>query len=168
MTAVRDAAHWRYEIEAAMDPRYTVTVAIIANAAGEAVGSLVYYGELSDGRLVTLGCELVAGVSWLAVMPSLLRALKTRGEAMDQAHESGPLRELYFGLGGDHPLYHVLPESLAAGPPAVRVVPARAGSARVPAACRAGAGGAAGGVRGVWPQRRAAAELLPGGLRAGA
>ena len=113
VTAVRDAAHWRYEIEVAMDPRYTVTVAIVADAAGEAVGSLVHYGELSDGRLVVIGCELVAGLSWLAVMPSLLRALKSRGEAFAEAHESGPVHELYFGLGGDHPLYHVLPERLA-------------------------------------------------------
>jgi RimJ/RimL family protein N-acetyltransferase len=113
LTAVRDADHWRYEIEAAMDPRYTVTVAMVANAEGEAVGSVVHFGELSDGRVVTIACELTPGLSWLAVTPSLLRALKARGEAMAQAHESGPVRELYFGLGGDHPLYHVLPERLA-------------------------------------------------------
>jgi hypothetical protein len=110
LTAVRDANHWRYEIEAAIDPRYKPAVAIIANAAGEAVGYLVHYGELSDGRIITIACELAPGHSWLAVMPSLLRALRSRGAAMAETYDSGPLRELYFGLGGDHPLYHILPE----------------------------------------------------------
>ena len=112
VTAVRDSDHWRYEIEAAIDPRYTVTVAIVANAAREAVGSLVHFGELSDGRLVTIACELAPGLSWLTAMPSLLRALKSRGEAFAEANGSEPVRELYFSLGGDHPLYHVLPENL--------------------------------------------------------
>ena len=113
LTAVRDANHWRYEIEAAIDPRYGVSVAMIANSAGEAVGYLVHYGDVNDGRLVTIACELAPGLSWLAVMPSLLRALKARGETAAEAYESGPLRELYFGLGGDHPLYQILPERLA-------------------------------------------------------
>jgi hypothetical protein len=113
VTAVRDAAHWRYEIEGAADPRYGATLAVITDHAGQAVGFLAHYGELDDRRLAIIACELTPGLSWLAVMPSLLRGLSARGEEIAEAHGSGPLRELHFSLGGDHPVYHVLPDKLA-------------------------------------------------------
>jgi hypothetical protein len=113
VSGVRDAAHWRYEIEGAAEPRYAVTVAVITDHADQAIGYLAHYGELDDRRLIVIACELAPGQSWLAVMPSVLRALSARGDEFAEAHGSGPLRELYFSLGGDHPIYHVLPAKLA-------------------------------------------------------
>jgi hypothetical protein len=110
VTAARDAALWHYELERTRDAQYAVPVLIITDADGTAVGSLAHIGELTDGRLTVVACELIAGLSWLAVAPSLLRILQARGDALGEAQESGALKQLGFNLGGDHPLYHVLPE----------------------------------------------------------
>ena len=110
VAAVRDADHWAYELAGSPDPRYGYQLAMVIDGAGTPIGSLVHYGEISGGRFVVIACELAAGHSWLAVMPSLLRGLRARGDAIAEAHSSGPVRDLYFSVGGDHPLYEVLPE----------------------------------------------------------
>jgi hypothetical protein len=113
LTAVRDAAFWRYELERTRDPKYGVSLMIIIDTDNTAVGSLAHIGELTDGQLNVIACELIPGLSWLAVTPSLLRALQTRGDELGEAYGAGALKDLAFYLGGDHPLYHVLPERLA-------------------------------------------------------
>ena len=126
ISAVRTAEHWRYELAPKDDPKFAISGAIIETAAGESVGYLAHYGDLYDGILATIDCELAAGLSWLAVVPSLLRGLVERADALAGQFESGPVRDLYFGLGGDHPLYQVLPQRYA------RVSPAYAWFVRIP------------------------------------
>lgn len=113
LSAMRDASFWRYELERTRDPKYGVPLMIIIDTDNTAVGSLAHIGELTDGQLNVIACELIPGLSWLAVTPSLLRALQSRGDELGEAYEAGALKELAFYLGGDHPLYHVLPERLA-------------------------------------------------------
>ncbi len=59
--------------------------------------------------------ELYPHVSWLAAMPSLLRALRTHSEQIPAVTpDAGSVRELCFMLGRAHPAYTAMGEAIAA------------------------------------------------------
>jgi hypothetical protein len=64
-------------------------------------------------RLGVRSVALVAGVSYQAVVPSLLRALQAFAAAAPSSRPDQPLTGLAFTMGTEHPLYQVLGESLA-------------------------------------------------------
>lgn len=108
----RDEVLWRYELWGkdagnvnGLDWR------IIESAAGEPVGLLGAGIQLWGAHLPLSFLELAAGVSWLAVTPSLLRAAKVRGEEL-AARDGKTLAGLYFSLGQEHPLYSVTSQRL--------------------------------------------------------
>ncbi|MCB0025657.1 MAG: hypothetical protein KDD91_21635, partial [Caldilinea sp.] len=66
------------------------------------------------GPLYIFGLRLFRHVSWQAVMPWLLRALRPFGEnAPALSPDAKPFRELSLRLGRDHPAYTVLGDTLA-------------------------------------------------------
>jgi len=127
--AVRDEAAWRYELTA-HDPISVVarTLSVIERSDGTPVGILIAQPWLWQGNsVVATACELVAGESWLAVAPSLLRHLRATGEAIiARAGEGKRLESVILLLGSQHPLYQVTDVRL----PEVR--PAYAWYVRVP------------------------------------
>ncbi|MFN3981224.1 MAG: GNAT family N-acetyltransferase [Caldilinea sp.] len=59
--------------------------------------------------------ELYPHVSWLAAVPSLLRALRTHSEQIPAVTpDAGSVRELCFMLGRAHPAYTAMGEAIAA------------------------------------------------------
>lgn len=112
---LRDAALWRYELEGrsegATEHRL---VRIIETAAGEAVGYLVHPPMLWWDAIMATGYELRAGVSWLAVTPSVVRYLWQYGEQAPSyfTSDSAARRVFGFELGQYHPVYEALGDRL--------------------------------------------------------
>jgi GNAT superfamily N-acetyltransferase len=117
----RDAALWRFELEGMSEGsegrRHALVVEAAAGAprpVGERVGYLVHGS--SRAPMVTLTAyEVVPGLSWLAVTPSVLRALEAFGDASSAARPEDAGRRLErfrFQLGAAHPVYDALPERL--------------------------------------------------------
>ncbi len=107
VTAVRRAAHWRYELggRRAKNP-FAVRLKIIETSGGERVGFLAHATQLFGSRL-NVGCyELASGVSWLAVTPSVLRYLDAEGKRMAR-RQGVEFRSFFFWLGIEHPVFEV-------------------------------------------------------------
>jgi len=69
---------------------------------------LVVLSAPSEGRMMVTQLELVDGQSLLNVMPRLLGHLCTYGDSLTEDGEAGSVQEIYFRLGGEHPLYPAL------------------------------------------------------------
>lgn len=117
---LRDAALWRHELEG-RHPLSTVAreLRIIETPQGEPVGYLVHPRCLWQAMLFVLGMELAPGISWLAVMPSVLRYLKTAGETAPPyaPGHTAELRGYAFSLHAEHPIHRVIPDRLPLGNP---------------------------------------------------
>ncbi len=108
----RDAALWRYELWG-KDPLNgdRLDWLIIESSAGEAVGLVGCAFRLWGTRLGVNYIELKPGMSWLAVAPSVLRGVKTLGEAA-AAREGKTLADLFFCLDASHPFCRITPTRL--------------------------------------------------------
>ena len=119
LTVPRDAALWRYELEGKredhLEGRHVDVVEAAAaapRAADERVGYLVRQRRLAPTLTVTV-YELVPGLSWLAVTPSVMRALKAIGDAyVPETGAAGERRfeRFHLELGQDHPAFRASPE----------------------------------------------------------
>lgn len=87
---------------------------MIADADGAVCGFVLPAMRRRGKSAWIFALELYAHVSWLAVMPSLLRALRTHGEQIPAVTpDAGALCELAFMLGRTHPAYTAMGESIA-------------------------------------------------------
>jgi GNAT superfamily N-acetyltransferase len=121
LSVQRDAALWRHAVEGMSEgsaERLEVSVVEAAagapRPAGERVGYLVH--EPDRGPTVTVTAyELVPGLSWLAVTPSVLRALEAFGDAATPGPPDAAgwrFERFRFELGTEHPVYRALPQRL--------------------------------------------------------
>lgn len=129
LSCVRDAALWRYELagrspEACEQRQWR----IIETPEGESVGFLAHLSVLWQKAISVTAYELRAGVSWLAVTPSVVRYLWNYGAqaATYFASEERVCKSFGFSLGETHPAYEVF----SAGLP--RIQPPYAWYVRVP------------------------------------
>jgi GNAT superfamily N-acetyltransferase len=109
---------WSHQIkEEEEDPTVagkSMCVRMIVDAAGTVHGYLLLATKRYGAGLSVYTLNLAAGVSWQAVVPSLLRALHTYGMQIPAVQpDAPPLREISFWLGSAHPVYEVLGEALA-------------------------------------------------------
>ena len=113
VTAVRDEAIWRYEL-AGKHPRNVnrYELRLIETGSGEPAGFLAHPPQLRGmGNLDLIWYELSSGISWHAVMPSVLRYLRATGEAYAK-EASREFTSFTFKLSAEHPAYHVIPDRL--------------------------------------------------------
>jgi hypothetical protein len=128
LSVLRDAALWRYEI-AGITPGHTLgrLVRIIEagpgapRPQGERVGYLVQDPARAP-TVTVMAYELVPGLSWLAVTPSVLRYLQAYGDGDPAGPPPGPppgdagaqrrFERFRFELGPAHPVYLTLPQRL--------------------------------------------------------
>jgi hypothetical protein len=109
---LRGRAEWRYELGGwSGKSGGKVCLEVIERAAREPVGFLRRDAERHHGYLGALIYELVPGVSWLAVTPSVVRHLCQTGEGL-AAKNGGGFEGFTFWLGADHPAYQVARDSL--------------------------------------------------------
>lgn len=117
----RDAALWRYELDgmsAGHAKRRHIQIIEAASGAqqpeGQRVGYLAHLRPHAPTVMV-VAYEVVPGVSWLAVTPSVLRYIEAFGDAHTAARPGTALQRFdrfQFLLGMDHPVYHTIPGRL--------------------------------------------------------
>ncbi len=112
LTCVRDLRLWRYEAfgksEMNGDRR---EMRIIETAAGEPLGVLAHGAFLENGLMGVSWIELKPGVSWLPIIPPLLRFMHATAEAY-AARDGKPFEVLSFWMGPEHPLNQVAQDRL--------------------------------------------------------
>lgn len=118
----RSSAQWEYEFQVgAKNPKKRREWLIIQNLEGECLGYVQYdIGQQYDSILEKMALmlnihqlEIVSDVSYLNLMPSLLRNLWIQGQ--HTADTKGPrqngIQALNLKLGIDHPSYEALPHN---------------------------------------------------------
>jgi hypothetical protein len=110
---LRDEALWRYELggKSAGNGSHVV-MNIIETAAGEAVGILGHPPVRWNTLMPAQVYELLPGISWAAVTPSVIRFLRRTGEQLKPFHGDNPWQSFGFWLGEVHPVYAVFKDHL--------------------------------------------------------
>jgi len=115
--AITSERYWRYQIEEVKDATIAgkqMGVRMIVDGTGAVQGYLMIALKRWSSSLNVYALNLAAGVSWQAVMPSLLRVLQAYGMQIPAVHpDAPPLNEISFLLGSAHPVYDVLGDRLA-------------------------------------------------------
>ncbi|MCL4505869.1 MAG: GNAT family N-acetyltransferase [Chloroflexi bacterium] len=110
---VRDDALWRYELDRKSEKNATRReICIIEDLEGQPVGLLAHPPELWGVTMAATLYELSAGVSWVAVTPSVIRYLWATGEAYKERDRKEDFSEFAFDLGGEHPVYTAMADHL--------------------------------------------------------
>jgi hypothetical protein len=112
VAAPRDAAFWRYELDGRR-PKSLLRneLRVIETAAGAPVGVMAHKPELWGPGLVCSFYELLPGVSWAAVTPSVVRYLARTGEEYAM-RDGGAWGAFSFNLGTQHPAYDAIADRL--------------------------------------------------------
>jgi len=126
LTSVRDASWWHYEIAGrseAADEQNRFWIVERAGA-GAGVGFVSVDAVLRGSSLLIRACEIEPGATWVAIVPSLLRALRNIGDSSAReaaaaedrtaaaAKTTAGCDRLVFRVGAEHPLYAALPSRM--------------------------------------------------------
>lgn len=112
VACLRDAAQWRYDIAGhSTGSDYRLALRVIEPAGGEAAGFLAHPDRLWRSGIYATAYELLPGVSWLAVTPTVLRYLRAMGDEYAAAAKR-PFTTVHFEVGSEHPLHRVAPSIL--------------------------------------------------------
>ena len=108
---------WRYQIKEEKDPIVAgkqMCVRMIVDTSGAVQGYLMAATKRWGKNLNVYALNIADGVSWHALVPSILRALQAYGIQIPAVGpDVPPLNEISFWLGSQHPVYEVLGEALA-------------------------------------------------------
>ncbi len=109
LSCVRTPAVWRYELSGRRrEATLRHELRVIESAGGERVGFLAHWASLWGGDIGVSAYDLKAGVSWLAVTPSVLRYLAAEGKK-DATRDKKELASFALWLGTEHPAYEAVP-----------------------------------------------------------
>lgn len=111
VAAVRDATIWRFDLES-RHGESRLAVQVVERPDGQPVGYVVHGGELWGTGLVVRALELAAGVSWIAVTPTVLRYLKATAEIYQAQAGARTWESFSFALGVEHPVYRAISDRL--------------------------------------------------------
>jgi GNAT superfamily N-acetyltransferase len=114
-----ELSYWRYVLEE-QNPASGEgwNTRIISDVRGNTLGYVLTRRVRWDDSLAVVGLAVVDGVSYLEILPSVLRGLQVYAEQVPaRAADVPPVSKLRFMLGRHHPLYEVLGTSLAPGKP---------------------------------------------------
>ncbi len=115
VSCVYDEALWRYELLGKSPGNVNrIVLSTITTPSGEPVGFVGHPPFRWGGSMPATLYEVKPGVSWGAVTPSVMRYLKAAGEITPCEHGQDALVSFAFGLGAEHPVYHVIPQALEA------------------------------------------------------
>ena len=103
---------WRYDLDGQSEKHINrLENHIIEDESGEPVGFLLHLHFLVLEGMFAIAYELKAGISWLAVTPSVVRYLWETGQAYAE-RDSRPSKSFGFLLGAQHPAYEALGSKL--------------------------------------------------------
>ena len=127
ITCQRDEAMWRYELSGRHgDNQVRIQFQIIETPEGEPVGYVGHAPRLWGTVFAVNFMGIKPGVSWLDVVPPVMRFAQKMGEAYAAQKEGGKWEAVYFTLGSTHPMYDLFPNVLP------RVRPPYAWYVRIP------------------------------------
>ncbi len=109
----RDDAVWRYELDRKSDKnlmRYEFR--IIETPQGAPVGLLAHIGWQWGAALAAVIYEIIPGLSWVDVTPSVIRYLWATGESYAERDKKEPMGQFNFEVGGEHPVYSAMKDHL--------------------------------------------------------
>ncbi len=114
VSCVRDGKHWNYELSGRnpLNVNFSV-INIIESSSEEAVGYLVHPPYRWGAMMPATSYEIIPGLSWASVTPTVLRYLQTIGGKYPT--EDGKEKDFGafgFWLGSEHPVYKVIPDKL--------------------------------------------------------
>jgi len=114
MACVWDDALWRYELSGKSEKNVNrVDVRIIETPDGKPCGFFIHPAFTWGDMMVLQWYEILPEFSWLEVTPSVIRSLEHIYTQYPPAKgEKKPFGAFGFWLGEDHPVYHVMPDSL--------------------------------------------------------
>jgi hypothetical protein len=108
VTCLRDEDLWRYELTGKSEKNASRRIlCLIETESGEPVGFLAHWSHLHRNQLGVDVYELVPGISWLAVTPSVVRYLWQLGETWATGDPKQEMESFALRLGVDHPAYQV-------------------------------------------------------------
>ncbi len=109
-----DASLWRYELTGRSEKNVNrVEVRLIETKEGQPCGYFLHPAFTWGDHMPAQKYELMPGFSWLEVTPAVIRYLERTYEQYQPGRgEKKPFGAFGFWLGEDHPLYHVMPDSL--------------------------------------------------------
>jgi hypothetical protein len=105
-----DASYWRWVMDGqSPESGEGWNTQLIMDAAGRTLGYVLPKHRRWGGSLAVIGFVLEPGNSYVAVLPSVLRALQALAESIPgHRPEQPPADRLLFGLEGVHPVYSAL------------------------------------------------------------
>jgi hypothetical protein len=114
VSCVRDEKIWRYELLGANEMNVNrMELRVIETPSGSPIGYLGHPGFVWGQMMVAMQYEVMPGVSWAAVTPSVIRYLAKVGEAYPPPiGNKEPFQAFGFWLGIEHPVYDVIPDRL--------------------------------------------------------
>jgi Acetyltransferase (GNAT) domain len=114
VSCVWDETMWRYELHGKSEKNVNrEEIRIIETQAGNPCGMFTHppytWGEL----MVLRSYEILPDYSWVEITPTVIRYLESAHAQLPPPHaEKKPFGAFGFWLGEDHPVYHVIPDSL--------------------------------------------------------
>jgi hypothetical protein len=105
---------WRYEMSGKSNRNVNRSeIRLIETADGVPCGFITHPIDTWGDMLVVQRYELLPEFPWMKVTPSILRYIEnTYQQLTEHLPESKPFGRFGFWLGEDHPVYHVMPDSL--------------------------------------------------------
>ncbi|GAB4579833.1 MAG: hypothetical protein Fur0022_25720 [Anaerolineales bacterium] len=123
----RDEAMWRYELSGrSEDNQVRIQIQMIETPEGETVGYVGHAPRLWGTVFAINFMGIKPEVSWLDVLPPVMRFAQKMGETYAAQQEGGKWEGVYFTLGSTHPIYDLFPNTLP------RLRPSYAWYVRVP------------------------------------
>jgi hypothetical protein len=109
-----DEALWRYELTGKSEKNVNrQEILIIETPDGKPCGVITHPPFNWGDMMVLQGFEILPEYSWLQIIPTVIRYLENAHSKYSPAHaEKKPFGAFGFWLGEDHPVYHVIPDSL--------------------------------------------------------
>jgi len=114
VVCVWDEAIWRYELNGKSEKNVNrEELRIIEDQDGKACGILAHPPYTWGEMMVLKWYEILPECSWLEITPTVIRYLESAHAQLPPPHaEKKPFGAFGFWLGEDHPVYHVIPDSL--------------------------------------------------------
>lgn len=114
VSCVWDESIWRYELKGKSEKNINrEEIRIIETRDGKPCGIFAHPPFTWGEMMVLQWYEILPECSWLEITPSVIRYLESIHAQLPPPHsEKKPFGAFGFWLGEEHPVYHVIPDSL--------------------------------------------------------
>jgi hypothetical protein len=114
VSCIRNEEMWQYELSGKNPQNVNyVQIRIIESQDDGVVGYVVHPPYRWGAMMAASSYEIKPGISWASVTPTVIRYLQKTGEAYSAENNKDLDFEAFgFWLGGEHPVYRVIPERL--------------------------------------------------------